>query len=85
LNNGGGSNSSALLTIYDDSDQIVHQDAGGQESMFRNFFGGSGDGARSVGSFAPGRYRVVAVDGNRTGDTWVTLKAGSSETASVTL
>lgn len=85
LNNGGGSNSSALLTVYDESDQIVHQDAGGQESMFRNFFGGSGDGARSVGSFAPGRYRVVAVDGNRTGDTWVTLKAGAASTASVTL
>jgi hypothetical protein len=85
MNNGGGSNSSALLTIYDDSDQIVHQDAGGQESMFRNFFGGSGDGTRSVGSFAPGRYRVVAVDGNRTGDSWVTLKAGAASTASVTL
>ena len=85
LNNSGGSNSSALLTIYDESDQIVHQDSGGQESMFRNFFGGSSDGARSVGSFAPGRYRVVAVDGNRTGDTWVTLKAGSAASASVTL
>jgi protocatechuate 3,4-dioxygenase beta subunit len=85
MDNGGGANSSAVLTIYDESDQVVHQDAGGQESMFRNFFGGSGDGNRSVGSFAPGRYRVVAVDGNRTGDTWVTLKAGSAATASVTL
>lgn len=85
LNNGGGANSSALVTVYDESDQIVHQDTGGQESMFRNFFGGSGDGNRSVGSFAPGRYRVVAVDGNRTGDTWVTLKAGSASTAEVRL
>lgn len=85
LDSSGAANNSALVTVYDEGDNVVHQDAGGDENLFRNFFGGSGDGVRGIGSFAPGRYRVVARDGDRNGDTWVTLQAGQAAVAEVRL
>ncbi|MCH2101550.1 MAG: hypothetical protein MK209_06480, partial [Planctomycetes bacterium] len=82
----GRPNNSALVTLYNGQDEVVYQDNGNEEaSVFRNFFGGGGDGTRGIGSFAPGRYRVVATDGNRNGDTWVTLEAGQAQIATVRL
>ena len=85
LGSDGRPNNSALVTLYNSQDEVVFQDTAGEENIFRNFFGGGGDGTRGIGSFAPGRYRVVAVDGNRTGDTWVTLEAGQAQVATVRL
>jgi len=73
LDSNGRPNDSAAITVYNSAGEIVHQERGGENSALRNFFSGGGDGTRGLGSFAPGSYRIVAIDGNKQGESSVSL------------
>ncbi len=75
LGSNGQADNDAVVSVYNMEGALLKQD-GGDRAMLQRFFGNGGGGERQLGSFAPGRYRVVATSGSRDSETTTTLQAG---------
>jgi hypothetical protein len=69
---------SAAVTVYDNDGKKLNQE-GGQASLMQRFFSGTSDGTRSVGSYRPGTYKVVATFDGNSAETYATLQSGQSQ------
>ena len=67
---------SAAVTVYNQEGKRLKSEGGGS-SMMERFFRGDSGGTRSLGSFAPGQYKLEVENKGKTTETQVGLSAES--------